>query len=69
VNNLPDSAVQTYKKMQTYPICGGTPDAKARAMKADTQARIRRIFTREFYRRGRMTWDMKMALRGVFQGR
>jgi hypothetical protein len=31
-------------------------------MNAALQARVRRIFMREFYRRGRLTWDMKMAL-------
>jgi hypothetical protein len=29
------------------------------------QSRVRHIFTREFYRRGLLTWDMKMALRRV----
>jgi hypothetical protein len=37
-------------------------------MNAVLQSKIRRIFTREFYRRGRLTWDMKMALRSVFAG-
>jgi hypothetical protein len=37
-------------------------------MNADLQARVRRIFSREFYRRGRLTWDMKMALRRVLTG-
>jgi hypothetical protein len=34
-------------------------------MKAALRAKVRRIFIREFYRRGRLTWDMKMALRRV----
>ena len=48
---------------------GGTPDAMKRHMNAALQARVRRIFSREFYRRGRMTWDMKMALRRVLAKR
>jgi len=32
-------------------------------MNAALQARVRHIFIREFYRRGQLTWDMKMALR------
>jgi hypothetical protein len=32
-------------------------------MNAALQAQVLRIFSREFYRRGRLTWDMKMALR------
>jgi hypothetical protein len=33
------------------------------------QAKVRSIFSREFYRRGRLTWDMKMALRRLMTGR
>jgi hypothetical protein len=32
-------------------------------MNVALQSRVRRIFSREFYRRGRLTWDMKMELR------
>jgi hypothetical protein len=38
-------------------------------MNAALQAKARRIFIREFYRRGRLTWDMKMALRHALAGR
>ena len=52
------------------PQCdGGTPDAMNRVMNAVLQAKVRRIFIREFYRRGRLTWDMKMALRHVLAPR
>jgi hypothetical protein len=37
-------------------------------MNAILHARVRRIFTREFYRRGRLTWDMKMALKHLLSG-
>ena len=36
-------------------------------MNAALQARVRHILLREFYRRGRLTWDMKMALRRALQ--
>jgi hypothetical protein len=48
---------------------GGTPDAMKRCMNAALQAQVRRIFIREFYRRGRLTWDMKMALLRVLAKR
>jgi hypothetical protein len=32
-------------------------------MNAVTQARVRHILIREYIRRGRLTWDMKIALR------
>jgi hypothetical protein len=38
-------------------------------MKPVLQARVRHIFTREFYRRGRLTWDMKMALKRLLARR
>jgi hypothetical protein len=38
-------------------------------MNAALQLKLRHIFIREFYRRGRLTWDMKMALRQVLAGR
>jgi hypothetical protein len=38
-------------------------------MNARLQARVIRIFAREFYRRGRLTWDMKMELRRVLATR
>jgi hypothetical protein len=38
-------------------------------MNAALQARVRRVFIREFYRRGRLTWDMKMALLRVLAKR
>jgi len=41
----------------------GTADASTLLMNTALQARVRSILTREFYRRGRLTWDMKMALR------
>ena len=56
--------------MNTYnPGFHGTPDAIKQCMNAALQARVRRIFIREFYRRGRLTWDMKMALQHVLAGR
>ena len=39
------------------------------AMKAVLQSRVRHLFSREFYRRGLLTWDMKMALRKLLTGR
>ena len=48
----------------------GIPDANTYLMKnATLEARVRRILTREFYRRGRLTWDMKMALQRALAGR
>ncbi len=38
-------------------------------MNPSLQAKVRRAFTREFYRRGCLTWDMKMALRMIVTGR
>jgi hypothetical protein len=52
--------------MQTHPRRGGTGDADIRIMNATLQSKVRRICMREFYRRGRLTWDMKMALRSIF---
>ncbi|HEX4084972.1 MAG TPA: hypothetical protein VHY22_08685 [Chthoniobacteraceae bacterium] len=37
-------------------------------MNKTLEARVRRILTREFYRRGGLTWDMKMALKRVLAG-
>jgi hypothetical protein len=72
VNNLPSFVVKECTTKQMSPSlpqrAGGTPDAMKRCMNADLQARVRRIFSREFYRRGRLTWDMKMALRRVLTG-
>jgi hypothetical protein len=47
----------------------GTPDALDRTMNVVQQARVRHIFSQEFYRRGRLTWDMKMALRLILAKR
>ena len=55
--------------MDTLPLNGGTPDAITRDMNAVLQSRVRSIFTREFFRRGQLTWDMKMALQRVIAGR
>ena len=55
--------------MHNDPISDGTGDACNSGMRAAMQAKVRSIFTREFYRRGRLTWDMKMALRCAFTGR
>jgi len=38
-------------------------------MKATSQAKILRVFAREFYRRGLLTWEMKMALRRMLARR
>jgi hypothetical protein len=54
--------------MQTHPKRHGTRDALSNGMNAAMQSRVRRICMREFYRRGRLTWDMKMALRRIFGG-
>jgi hypothetical protein len=67
VNKSPYLAVQSSESKKMSPNlphrAGGTPDAMKRAMNAALQAQVLRIFSREFYRRGRLTWDMKMALR------
>jgi hypothetical protein len=47
----------------------GTADAMDRSMNASLQAKVRRVFIREFYRRGCLTWDMKMALRLILSER
>ena len=47
----------------------GTGDANIKSMNVSLQARVRHIFTREFYRRGCLTWDMKMALQSALAGR
>jgi hypothetical protein len=55
-----------------YPVpppADGIADATNHGMNTALQARVRHIFMREFYRRGRMTWDMKMALRHILAGR
>jgi hypothetical protein len=54
--------------MRNHPQPAGTADALTSLMNASTQARVRHIFMREFYRRGRLTWDMKMALQHAFAG-
>jgi hypothetical protein len=36
-------------------------------MNAAIQARVRSVFSREFYRRGLLTWDMKLALKRALQ--
>ena len=41
----------------------GTANAMKPCMNAALQARVRSLLAREFYRRGLLTWDMKMALR------
>jgi hypothetical protein len=38
-------------------------------MNKTLEARVRRILTREFYRRGSLTWDMKMALKRALAAR
>jgi hypothetical protein len=38
-------------------------------MNASLHAKVRSIFSREFYRRGCLTWDMKMALQWALNGR
>jgi len=38
-------------------------------MNPSLQALVRRLVTREFYRRGLVTWDMKMALQRLLAGR
>jgi hypothetical protein len=38
-------------------------------MNAILQAKVRRLITLEFTRRGLLTWDMKMALRRLLSGR
>jgi hypothetical protein len=38
-------------------------------MKKAIDSKVRHLFTREFYRRGLLTWDMKMALRKLVSGR
>jgi len=45
------------------------PMLYSKSMSASLQARVRHILMREFYRRGRLTWDMKMALRRALKGR
>ena len=40
-----------------------------RTMNPSLQAIVRRAITREFYRRGLITWDMKMALRRLLASR
>jgi hypothetical protein len=55
--------------MQTYPKRHGTHDAFSKRMNVAMQSKVRSICMREFYRRGRLTWDMKMALRRIFGGR
>jgi hypothetical protein len=41
----------------------GTRDAINPCMNAELRARVIRMLAREFYRRGQLTWDMKIALR------
>jgi len=41
----------------------GTANAIKNCMNAALHAKVRNILAREFYRRGQLTWDMKMALR------
>ena len=55
--------------LPSAPRTHGTRDAIKGNMNAVLQARVRHIFTREFYRRGRLTWDMKMALKRLLAGR
>jgi hypothetical protein len=38
-------------------------------MNPSLQALVRRLITREFYRRGLLTWEMKMALRRLLTDR
>jgi hypothetical protein len=47
----------------------GTRDAMDMDMNAAMQIKLRHIFFREFYRRGCLTWDMKMALQQVLNHR
>ncbi len=47
----------------------GTADAMKSFMNASLHAKVRSIFSREFYRRGCLTWDMKMALQWALNGR
>jgi hypothetical protein len=47
----------------------GIADAIYGDMNPALQAKVRSILTREFYRRGLLTWDMKMALRRLLSGR
>jgi len=47
----------------------GIGDAITHRMNAKLQARAARLLAREFYRRGRLTWDMKMELRRMLAGR
>jgi len=54
--------------MHNHPKRRGTHDASTHGMNATLQSKVRRICMREFYRRGRLTWDMKMALRRIFEG-
>jgi hypothetical protein len=46
----------------------GTSDALSKRMNAALQARVRHLVTREFDRRGRLTWDMKLALKHAVAG-
>lgn len=62
------NGVKPYTHMQTHPRRHGTRNADLRIMNATMQSKVRHIVMREFYRRGRMTWDMKMALRSIFGG-
>ncbi len=74
MNKLAAPAVKHWVTTKMNPTpprrAGGTADAIDRAMTVALQARVRRILSREFYRRGgRLTWDMKMALRRVLAKR
>ena len=40
-----------------------------RGMNPSLQAQVRRAICREFYRRGLITWDMKLALRRLLARR
>jgi len=40
-----------------------------KCMNTSLQALVRRAITREFYRRGLITWDMKLALKRLMAGR